>query len=229
MTVATVIDLVAAFVLPVIVIAAGHSDWVLPSWRAKPTSPSTARNTWPDRARRSSCRPACRILRATPGPAEIEGIIELRPALHAKELHEAFAGLVADGKTTPRVAPRNPLQLGATFWHFRHESRVTSPPILAQNLPRYLRWPGSSASAPATTAGTAGPEQPAQATRNYPATDRRRCPRPGLPALRSPPIATAAGRHRSQGVRGVGLLPGVPGRARRDVGVGLGGVGVDCR
>ena len=31
MTIATVIELVAAFVLPVIVIAAGHSDWVLPS------------------------------------------------------------------------------------------------------------------------------------------------------------------------------------------------------
>ncbi len=30
-TLATVIELVAAFVLPVIVIAAGHSDWVLPS------------------------------------------------------------------------------------------------------------------------------------------------------------------------------------------------------
>ena len=69
-----------------------------------------------------------------PGPGEIEGIVELRPALHAKELHEAFAGLVADGKTTPRGAPKNPLQLGATFWHFRHESRVTSPPIWTQNL-----------------------------------------------------------------------------------------------
>ena len=31
MTIATIIELVAAFVLPVIVIAAGHSDWVLPS------------------------------------------------------------------------------------------------------------------------------------------------------------------------------------------------------
>jgi hypothetical protein len=30
-TVATVIELAAAFILPVIVIAAGHSDWVLPS------------------------------------------------------------------------------------------------------------------------------------------------------------------------------------------------------
>ena len=30
-TLATVIELIAAFILPVIVIAAGHSDWVLPS------------------------------------------------------------------------------------------------------------------------------------------------------------------------------------------------------
>ncbi len=30
-TIATVIELIAAFILPVIVIAAGHSDWVLPS------------------------------------------------------------------------------------------------------------------------------------------------------------------------------------------------------
>ncbi len=45
-----------------------------------------------------------------PGPAEIDGIVELRPALHTKEWHEALAGLVADGKTTPRGAPRNPLR-----------------------------------------------------------------------------------------------------------------------
>ena len=69
-----------------------------------------------------------------PGPAEIDGVVELRPALRTKEWHEALAGLVADGKTTPRGAPRNPLQLGATMWHFRHESRVTSPPIWVQNL-----------------------------------------------------------------------------------------------
>ena len=31
MTAATIIELVASFVFPVIVIAAGHSDWVLPS------------------------------------------------------------------------------------------------------------------------------------------------------------------------------------------------------
>jgi len=69
-----------------------------------------------------------------PGPTDVEGIVELRPALLAKEFHEAVAGLVADGKTTPRGAPRNPLQLGATFWYFRHESRVTSPPVWVQNL-----------------------------------------------------------------------------------------------
>ena len=39
-----------------------------------------------------------------PGPGEIQGVVELRPALHTKEWHEALAGLVADGKTTPRGA-----------------------------------------------------------------------------------------------------------------------------
>jgi quercetin dioxygenase-like cupin family protein len=68
------------------------------------------------------------------GSDEIEGVVELRPALHSREFHEAVAGLVADGKTTSRGAPKNPLQLGATFWHFRKESRVTSPPILVQNV-----------------------------------------------------------------------------------------------
>jgi mannose-6-phosphate isomerase-like protein (cupin superfamily) len=69
-----------------------------------------------------------------PGPADIDGVVERRPALRAKEFHEALAGLVADGKTTPAGAPKNPLQLGATFWHFRNESRVTSTPIWVQNL-----------------------------------------------------------------------------------------------
>ena len=31
-------------------------------------------------------------------------------------------------------APSQRPQLGATFWHFRHESGVTSPPIWVQNL-----------------------------------------------------------------------------------------------
>jgi mannose-6-phosphate isomerase-like protein (cupin superfamily) len=71
---------------------------------------------------------------ANPGPAQIDSIVERRPARQAKEFHEAVAGLAADGKTTPAGAPKNPLQLGATFWHFRHESRITSPPIWVQNL-----------------------------------------------------------------------------------------------
>jgi quercetin dioxygenase-like cupin family protein len=75
-----------------------------------------------------------------PGPSEVEALVELRPALRSKEFHEAVAGLVADGRTTPRGAPRNPLRLGATFWHFRHESRVTVPPIALQNLILPALW-----------------------------------------------------------------------------------------
>jgi len=68
------------------------------------------------------------------GTADIDGIVELRPALHSKEWHEALAGLAADFRTTPAGVPRNLLQLGATFWHFRHESRATSSPIWIQDI-----------------------------------------------------------------------------------------------
>jgi mannose-6-phosphate isomerase-like protein (cupin superfamily) len=71
---------------------------------------------------------------SNPGSVAVEGVIELRPALHTKEMFEAFGGLSSEGKTTARGAPKNPLQLGATLWHFRHESRATSPPIWLQNL-----------------------------------------------------------------------------------------------
>ena len=37
-----------------------------------------------------------------PGTTDIEGIVELRPALRAKEWHEALAGLAADFPATPR-------------------------------------------------------------------------------------------------------------------------------
>jgi mannose-6-phosphate isomerase-like protein (cupin superfamily) len=67
------------------------------------------------------------------GSTEVSGIVELRPALKTREMHEAFAGLAAEGKTTSRGAPKNPIQLGATIWHFRHESRATAPPIWLQN------------------------------------------------------------------------------------------------
>jgi mannose-6-phosphate isomerase-like protein (cupin superfamily) len=71
---------------------------------------------------------------SNPGSIEVDGVVELRPALNSKEFHEALAGLASEGKATARGAPRNPLQLGATVWHFRHESRVTSPPIWVQDL-----------------------------------------------------------------------------------------------
>ncbi len=71
---------------------------------------------------------------ANRGAVAIEGVVELRPALHTKEMFEAFGGLSSEGKTTARGAPKNPLQLGATLWHFRHESRAISPPIWIQNL-----------------------------------------------------------------------------------------------
>ena len=71
---------------------------------------------------------------SNPGSVAVEGVVELRPALHTKEMFEAFGGLGSEGKTTPRGAPKNPLQLGATCWYFRHESRATAPPIWMQNL-----------------------------------------------------------------------------------------------
>jgi len=71
---------------------------------------------------------------ANRGQAEIVGVVELRPALRSRQMHEAFAGLGTEGKTTSRGAPKNPLQLGATLWHFRRENRVTSPPHWIQRL-----------------------------------------------------------------------------------------------
>lgn len=71
---------------------------------------------------------------ANPGTVEIDGVVELRPALNSRQMHEAFAGLAGEGETNSRGVPKNPLQLGATVWHFRRESRATAPPIWLQNL-----------------------------------------------------------------------------------------------
>jgi cupin domain len=68
------------------------------------------------------------------GIVDVRGTVELRPALQTRQWHEALAGLAADFRCTARGAPRNPLQLGATFWHFRHESRPTSPPVWVQDI-----------------------------------------------------------------------------------------------
>jgi len=54
--------------------------------------------------RRSACGPHSE---GSAGPAKVQAIVELRPALRSRQLREAVAGLPADGRTTPRGAPRN--------------------------------------------------------------------------------------------------------------------------
>jgi hypothetical protein len=96
------------------------------------------------------------------GTVEVDGVVELRPALHSKEWHEALAGRVANGRTTPRGTPQN-LQPGADVWNFPHESPATSPPIWLRTLilrpiwvlaklagvhPYYERWDTRTAPSP---------------------------------------------------------------------------------
>ena len=42
------------------------------------------------------------------GSTEVVGTVELRPALKTREMHEAFAGLAAEGKTTPKRSTQEP-------------------------------------------------------------------------------------------------------------------------
>jgi quercetin dioxygenase-like cupin family protein len=64
----------------------------------------------------------------------VRGVVELQPASSTAELHDALAGISTDLPHTPVGAPKNPLQLGATFWAFRHDIRATKPPIWLQNI-----------------------------------------------------------------------------------------------
>lgn len=64
----------------------------------------------------------------------VHGVVELTPASQTAELHDALAGISTDLPHTAVGAPRNPLQLGATFWAFRNDIRATTPPIWLQNL-----------------------------------------------------------------------------------------------
>jgi quercetin dioxygenase-like cupin family protein len=64
----------------------------------------------------------------------IRGVVELTPASQTAELHDALAGISSDLPHTPTGAPKNPLQLGATFWAFRNDIRATSPPLWLQNI-----------------------------------------------------------------------------------------------
>ncbi len=64
----------------------------------------------------------------------VRGVVELTPASQTAELHDALAGISSDLPHTATGAPKSPLQLGATFWAFRHDIRATSPPIWLQNI-----------------------------------------------------------------------------------------------
>ena len=64
----------------------------------------------------------------------VRGIVELAPASKTAELHDALAGMATDLPHGPTGAPRNLLQLGATFWYFRNDLRAVSPPVWLQNL-----------------------------------------------------------------------------------------------
>lgn len=66
--------------------------------------------------------------------AVVRGIVELNPASETAELHDALAGISSNLPHTPTGAPKNPLQLGATFWGFRNDIRATKPPIWLQNI-----------------------------------------------------------------------------------------------
>lgn len=64
----------------------------------------------------------------------VHGIVELTPASRTAELHDALAGISSTMPHTAAGAPRNPLQLGATFWGFRNDIRATTPPRWLQDL-----------------------------------------------------------------------------------------------
>jgi hypothetical protein len=86
------------------------------------------------RARRDALSPGTSAADLTPVAAWSRRVRWIGGLIQAALMFEAFAGLAAEGKATPRGAPKNPLQLGATVWHFRHESRATLPPVWFQNL-----------------------------------------------------------------------------------------------
>jgi mannose-6-phosphate isomerase-like protein (cupin superfamily) len=75
-----------------------------------------------------------------PGPEDVEGVVELRPARRSKEWHEALAGLVADGRTTLRGGAEEPAPAGCHLLALPPRERVTSPPIWVQNLMLPTLW-----------------------------------------------------------------------------------------
>ena len=144
-TVATVIELAAAFVLPVIVIAAGHSDWVLPS------------------------------IVITIGPL----LLYLDHLVHIPRYRPVGWALTA-----------GPVILVATM---SGSSLAVTTGIAAGVVLLGTAAAGFHDLA-AIRAARRIPDA-GEATQNYPATDRRRCPRPGSPAMddrRRPGIRVAS-------------------------------------
>lgn len=66
--------------------------------------------------------------------ALVHGIVELTPAAQTAELHDTLAGISTDLPHTAAGAPKNPLQLGATFWAFRNDIRASGTPLWLQNI-----------------------------------------------------------------------------------------------
>jgi quercetin dioxygenase-like cupin family protein len=102
-----------------------------------------------------------------PGPEPMVGWVELSPARMTAELHDTLAGLSSEGMTDDTGKPKNPLQMGSTFWYFRNDIRATSVPVWLQNVmlpplaglarlfgikPTYPRW--SSREGDASEEGT---------------------------------------------------------------------------
>ena len=102
--------------------------------QARPTSPSTARNASSGPGETIVVPIGVRHSESNPGSVAIEAWSSFARRLEPRRCSRHSPVSRPEGKTTPRGAPKNPLQLGATVWHFRHESRATSPPIWVQNL-----------------------------------------------------------------------------------------------
>ena len=92
-----------------------------PARRTSPSPASTRRRPGRD-ARRAHRRAS---LGVQPRTGRVEGVVELRPALHTKEMFEAFGGLGSEGKTT----------LGG---HRRIRSSSARPLVLPPREPGHL-------------------------------------------------------------------------------------------
>jgi quercetin dioxygenase-like cupin family protein len=66
--------------------------------------------------------------------SQAEGIVELSPALEARDFFEAASGLAREGRTTAGGVPRNLLQMAIFTLGFKDEFRVPFPPFIIQRI-----------------------------------------------------------------------------------------------